>query len=285
VTGKNRRSFGSTSIFDGELPLRAGTAFLLATLAGFLTYSGVWPFTLMIAAGSAILAWEWSRLVRNAPMDSVFYVHAVAVIAACISTGAGAVWLAMLALGAGTLLAAVLTQTRGARAWSAFGVVYLGLPGILLVLFRSDAAFGIAAVFFLFLVVWSADIAAYFTGRAIGGPKLAPKISPGKTWSGLAGGLAVPTLLAYGFAVWLGDTRVLAVALLGAGLAFASQIGDLAESAIKRKFQVKDSGQLLPGHGGLFDRVDGLIGAALAAGGIAVARNLSGPGEALLMWP
>lgn len=285
MTGRNRRSGGPASKSDGELAQRTGSALLLAALAGLLTYSGVWPFTLMIAAGSAILAWEWGRLVRGARMDAAFYVHAAAVIAACISAGADAAWLAMPVLGAGALLAAIVTKVPGARAWSALGVLYLGLPGVLLVFFRSDAAFGIAAIFFLFLVVWSADTAAYFTGRAIGGPKLAPKISPGKTWSGLAGGLTVPTLLAYGFAVWLGDTRALALALLGAGLAFASQIGDLAESAIKRKFQVKDTGQLLPGHGGLFDRVDGLIGAVLVAGGIAAARNLSDPGEALLMWP
>ncbi len=285
MTGKNRRSGQSASILDGELAQRTGSALLFAAVVLLLTYSGVWPFTLMIAAGSAILAWEWGRLVRGALRDAAFHVHALAVIAACISTGADAVWLAMLALGAGALLAAIVTQTPGARPWSALGVLYMGLPGVLLVFFRSDAAFGVAAIFFLFLVVWSADTAAYFTGRAIGGPKLAPKISPGKTWSGLAGGLTVPTLLAYGFAVWLGDTRALALALLGAGLAFISQIGDLAESAIKRKFQVKDSGQLLPGHGGLFDRVDGLIGAVLAAGGIAAVRNLPDPGKALLMWP
>jgi len=280
----NRRSGKSTSIFGSELARRTGSALVLAVIAGLLTYSGVWPFTLLIAAGSAILAWEWSRLVRSAAMDAAFYVHALAAIAACICAGAGAVWLAVLALGAGALLAAIVNQTPGARPWSALGVLYMGLPGVFLVFFRSDAAFGAASIFFLFLVVWSADIAAYFTGRTIGGPKLAPKISPGKTWSGLAGGLMVPTLLAYGFALWLGDTWALAVALLGAVLAFASQIGDLTESAIKRKFRVKDSGQLLPGHGGLFDRVDGLIGAVLAAGGIAAARNLPDPGKALLIW-
>lgn len=285
MTGKDRRSGKPASIFNRELAQRTGSALLLAAIAGLLTYSGIWPFTLMIAAGSVILAWEWGRLVRGVTTDAAFYGHAGAAIAACICIGADAAWLAVPALGAGAVFAAIATQVSGTRLWSALGVLYLGLPGVSLVFLRTDAVFGVFAIFFLFLVVWSADIAAYFTGRTIGGPKLAPKISPGKTWSGLTGGLIVPTFLAYGFAVWLGDTWAMAIALLGAGLALTSQIGDLAESAIKRKFQVKDSGQWLPGHGGLFDRVDGLIGAALAAGGIAATRDLANPGEALLMWP
>jgi phosphatidate cytidylyltransferase len=140
-------------------------------------------------------------------------------------------------------------------------------------------------IFFLFMIVWSADTAAYFTGRAIGGPKLAPSISPGKTWAGFAGGLIAPTLLAFGFALWLGDTSAIVLGAIGAVLAVASQLGDLAESAIKRNFHVKDSGNILPGHGGLFDRVDGLIGAALAAGAVSATRSLLEPGKALLIWP
>lgn len=223
-----------------ELALRTASALVMATVACLATYAGVIPFTLMMAAGCLILAWEWRKLIRG---DS----HA---------------WF-----------------------WSAFGVLYLGLPILGLVWFRADTDLGLMVIFFLFMIVWSADTAAYFTGRAIGGPKLAPSISPGKTWAGFAGGLITPTLLATGFALWLGNTSAIALGAVGAILAVASQMGDLAESAIKRKFHVKDSGNILPGHGGLFDRVDGLIGASIAAGVIAALRSLHEPGKALLIWP
>ena len=126
---------------------------------------------------------------------------------------------------------------------------------------------------------------ARFVGRTLRGPKLAPSISPGKTWSGFAGGLLFPTALACGFALWLGGTSVLGLTLAGAGLALASQIGDLMESAVKRRFNVKDSGRLLPGHGGLLDRADGLIGAVLAAGCLAAIRDTVSPSQAILIWP
>ncbi len=285
MTGKRRRPGRSASRSHSEIAQRTLLALLLGAMAGLLTYSGVWPFTIMIAAASGILAWEWGRLVRGEVMDAAFYVHAAAVIAACICVGAGVAWFAMLALGAGALVAAFATRTSRTRMWSALGVLYIGTPASLLVYLRSDAAYGVAIIFFLYLVVWSADTAAYFTGRTIGGPKLAPNISPGKTWSGVVGGLVIPTLLAYGFALWLGGTWALGLALLGAGLALACQIGDLTESAIKRRFHVKDSGHLLPGHGGLFDRVDGLIGAVIAAGCVAAVRDFLEPGKALLIWP
>ena len=225
------------------------------------------------------------QLVRNAKWDAGFFIHTGAAVAACVLGVNGAGWTAVLVLMAGAGAAALAVAKLETRAWSAFGVLYLGLPCLLLVLFRADQAYGAAVIFFLFLVVWSADIAAYFTGRSLGGPKLAPRISPGKTWSGFAGGIAVPALLSFGYALWLGGTSAGILSLTGAALALSSQIGDLAESAIKRNFHVKDAGSLLPGHGGLFDRVDGLIGAALAASGITLFREYLIRGEALLIWP
>jgi len=268
-----------------ELMTRIGSALVLAAVACLVTYAGAIPFSLMLAVGAVILAWEWGRLVRAAENDLTFYAHAAAMILACGLVAADAAWMALITLVAGAGIVALLARSSRTMAWSAFGVLYFGFPIVILVMLRSDPAFGIVVIFFLFMIVWSADTAAYFTGRAIGGPKLAPSISPGKTWAGFAGGLITPTMLAYGFALWLGNSSAIMLAVAGAGLSVASQLGDLAESAIKRNFNVKDSGNILPGHGGLFDRVDGLIGAALAAGVIAASRSLFEPGKALLIWP
>jgi phosphatidate cytidylyltransferase len=285
VSGKVRQPGEAKDTPHRELLVRTSSAIMLATLACLLTYAGVIPFSLMMAAGGVILAWEWGRLVREKSNDVVFYAHATAMVAAGGFALSGASWMAFSVLFAGIAITALLASDNRARIWSALGVLYLGLPILIFILLRADPAFGFASIIFLFIIVWSSDTAAYFTGRAIGGPKLAPSISPGKTWAGFAGGLIAPTLLAFGFALWLGTTSVIMLAAVGAGLAVASQLGDLAESAIKRTFQVKDSGNILPGHGGLFDRVDGLIGAALAAGVVAASRSPLEPGKALLIWP
>jgi len=165
-----------------------------------------------------------------------------------------------------------------------------GLPMLALVALRSDPAYGLAAIIFLLIVVWTTDIGAYFAGRAMGGPKLAPRISPKKTWSGAIGGL-VAAVVASALFVWfllpadlLPDT-LLPLILLAAVLSAVSQCGDLLESALKRRFDVKDSSRLIPGHGGLMDRVDALIVAAVAGGLVGVARGgADAAGAGLLLW-
>ena len=128
---------------------------MLATIAGLLTYAGLWPFTFMVAAGSAILAWEWGRLVRQATLDAGFIIHAATTIATCFVAATGSGWTAFLVLVAGACAAALATHKLHTRAWSAFGVLYLGLPGLLLVLFRADQDYGIAAIFFKAMVMAS----------------------------------------------------------------------------------------------------------------------------------
>ncbi len=285
MSGNTRPTGNAKEPRHRELITRTASAVILATSACLVTYAGVIPFSLLMTAGGLILAWEWGRLVREQGNDLTFYAHAAATIAACGFAVSNAGWMALISLLAGAGIAALLSKDSPARLWSALGVLYLGLPILILIWLRADPAYGLMVIFFLFMIVWSADTAAYFTGRAIGGPKLAPSISPGKTWAGFAGGLIAPTLLAFGFALWLGDTSAIVLGAIGAVLAVASQLGDLAESAIKRNFHVKDSGNILPGHGGLFDRVDGLIGAALAAGAVSATRSLLEPGKALLIWP
>jgi phosphatidate cytidylyltransferase len=175
------------------------------------------------------------------------------------------------------------TPSREQGAWAVAGLAYAALPAFALVWLRSDALLGAAAVIYLFAVAWTTDTASYAAGSLIGGPKLAPKISPQKTWSGFIVGLLAPALVGIAFAFALKNTSGLRLALLSVGLAAACQIGDLAESWVKRRFGVKDMSQLIPGHGGLLDRVDGLLFAAILAALIAL-RDPANPGRGLLIW-
>lgn len=147
--------------------------------------------------------------------------------------------------------------------WLIAGILYISIPSGILIWLRGDVASGMITIFWLFAVVWTADIAAYISGRSIGGPKLAPRISPKKTWAGFIGGITIATLVAGSFAVYW-DGSPLLLGIWGAVVAIASQAGDLLESAIKRHFGVKDSSTLIPGHGGVLDRVDALVAGAVA---------------------
>ena len=145
-------------------------------------------------------------------------------------------------------------------------MVYVGIAVASLVFMRHDLGFGTTLT--LFVAVWAVDIGAYFTGRTLGGPKLAPRLSPNKTWSGLIGGIVAATLVLFAHALrHHGGFGTIGGALLsGATIAVLAQAGDLFESWLKRRAGVKDSGRLIPGHGGLFDRLDGLLAVAFANG-------------------
>ena len=181
-----------------------------------------------------------------------------------------------------------MTRGRGGgeRAiWLGFGALYVVLPTAALIVLRGGDPAGWVGIAFIFAIVWATDTAAYFGGRSIGGPKLWRRVSPGKTWSGaltgfvagIAAGVLVSRLGA--------GTSVPAAAGAAALLSIAAQLGDLLESAVKRRFAVKDSGSVIPGHGGVLDRIDSLYGAAVAAWLLAAAglsgqlfRSIGGPG-------
>ncbi len=170
------------------------------------------------------------------------------------------------------------------RNWAAAGFFYAAAAEIASVLVRLDSAKGFVALMFVLLIVWVTDIGGYFAGRGIGGPKLWPRVSPKKTWAGAIGGFVASLAVAGGFAAFdLGKTGPLL--LLGAVLSVVSQFGDLFESAVKRRFGVKDSSHIIPGHGGLLDRLDGFVAAVVVAAIFGFLRGgADGVGRGLMVW-
>jgi phosphatidate cytidylyltransferase len=162
--------------------------------------------------------------------------------------------------------------------WMVLGSVYIAIPTAAMIWLRGDDIPGMTTIIWLFLVVWGADTGAYLSGRAIGGPKLAPRISPKKTWAGFVGGISIASLISVAFHFYT-PGEILNLAVIGFLVALASQLGDLLESMAKRHFDVKDSSNLIPGHGGVLDRVDGLV-----IGAVALAMILLIFGQGVLPW-
>jgi phosphatidate cytidylyltransferase len=268
----------------GELTLRVCSALVLVPLAVGTAYLGGWPFAMFWSLAAIGVFWEWSTLVAG---DGRRLMLALG----------GATLVVSLALAAiGSLIGAVILTALGAvgvapiapaqlRGWVVGGLPYSGAIGIAPIALRSDSEHGFIAVMFLFAIVWTTDIVAYFLGRMIGGPKLLPRVSPKKTWSGAISGLAGAVLAAVALAAAAGLSGLLAIALIAAILSAVAQAGDLFESLLKRKFGAKDSGRLIPGHGGLMDRLDGFVFAAAVAALIGILRGgVEAPARGLLVW-
>lgn len=242
------------------------SSIVMAAVALLALGAGPAGFNLLVVVGAAILAWEWTRLCGGGRFGRTGAIQAaivVAVVAAAI-VGRPEIGLALVVAGIAGGYVAARTSGRDHPRWIAAGAVYIGLPCMALVWLRAGASGG-PLILWLLLTVCATDIGAFFAGRLIGGPKLAPRLSPKKTWAGLGGGAlsaAVVGMLTAAFDSDAPPGMVLAIA--GAILAVVAQGGDLGESWVKRRFGVKDASQLIPGHGGLFDRVDGLLAAALA---------------------
>ena len=228
---------------------------------------GVWAM-LLIALVSGAMIWEFRSITLHGGgacgFDVAFLLLGVVggvVVAQLWSWPAGFVWLAWsLVAGAVTDLAA---GRRRAMGWGVAGGAYIGAAGIGFLYLRAMEPYGLSTALWVFLVVAAADVGGYFAGRLIGGPKLWPRVSPKKTWAGTAGGVVLAVGLGGLFSWATTGTYLLQVCAVSAGAAVLSQGGDLAESALKRHFGVKDSGRLLPGHGGALDRFDGLVAAVL----------------------
>jgi phosphatidate cytidylyltransferase len=265
-----------------NLVMRVIAALILAPLAIAIAYAGGWLWILLVTLAVIGLYVEWLTIVglaREMPVV-VSGIAALAVTGLCLAIGRIDAASGVLAIG----LAAVALLTRERRNWTAAGFFYAAAAEMASVLVRLDSVKGFVALIFVLLIVWVTDIGGYFAGRGIGGPKLWPRVSPKKTWAGAAGGFAASLAVAFGFAAFdLGKTG--ALLLLSAVLSVVSQLGDLFESAVKRRFGVKDSSHVIPGHGGLLDRLDGFVAAIIVAAIFGFLRGgADGVGRGLMVW-
>ncbi len=247
-----------------DLRLRFISALVLGPLVLLITYLGNLPFAALTLVASGLFLWEWFTITGTQAKSPSSLTGFTTLFAIGVLTVAGHPDLGLGAMVAGALIAYALDGFSKAGRWAIEGILYSGLALFSLLVLREGSN-GLLVAFFLLFVVWATDIFAYFTGRALGGPKLWPRVSPKKTWSGAIGGLVLATVFGAGVAFVANAQDLMLWALLAAGLSVVSQAGDLLESAIKRRFDVKDSSKLIPGHGGIMDRIDGLVAAAIFA--------------------
>jgi phosphatidate cytidylyltransferase len=256
-----------------ELGTRVISALVLGFVALAAAYAGGWPFTLFWLAAGIAVAVEWVGMTRCEPRRPIQVL---------LGTGLAALTLLYLAsaglgtsalVGAGVAaFGAVLARSARDRLWVVSGFCYAIVISLVPPIVRDRPELGLVGLLWMFAVVWTTDVAAYFTGRRLGGPKLWPRVSPKKTWSGFVGGIVAATIAGVLVATiaqrfgWTSPAGATAVAVGSAVASIASQLGDLGESGLKRRFDVKDSSHLIPGHGGVMDRLDGFWAVAVLVG-------------------
>jgi phosphatidate cytidylyltransferase len=268
----------------GELVLRVCSALVLVPIAIGTAYLGGWPFAVFWGLAAMGVLWEWISLVARSDHRTVLMTGGASLALAVALVATGHLLAAVIVLAISTLGVAALAPAKW-RTWIAAGVPYAGALGVAPVVLRSDSEDGFLSVIFLFAIVWTTDVVAYFSGRAIGGPKLMAQVSPKKTWSGAIGGTLAAVIVAFILAKVMALSGLFASAMLAVVLSICAQGGDLFESFLKRRFGAKDSGHLIPGHGGLMDRLDGFITASVVAALIGLLRGgFEAPGRGLLVW-
>jgi phosphatidate cytidylyltransferase len=261
---------------------RVAAALVLSPLAIAAAYAGSWWWIAPVTLLAIGLFVEWLTVVGSAREKSVVAAGVVALAVAGLCLGFARVELALAALALGVAATALLSVRQ--RRWTSAGFLYAGAAQMASVLVRFDTATGFIALVFVLLIVWVTDIGGYFAGRGIGGAKLWPRVSPNKTWAGAIGGFAASLVVALGFAA-LDLGRSWPLLMLAAVLSVVAQLGDLFESAVKRRFGVKDSSHIIPGHGGLMDRFDGYIAAIVLASIFGLLRGgVDGVGRGLMVW-
>jgi phosphatidate cytidylyltransferase len=272
VTGQGSRN----------LLMRVAAALVLAPLAIAVAYAGSWWWIVPVTLLAIGLSVEWLTVVGSAREKRVIAASVVALTVAGLCLGFARVELALVALGLGAAATALLSSRQ--RGWTSGGFLYAGAAQMASVVVRLDSATGFVALVFVMLIVWVTDIGGYFAGRGIGGAKLWPRVSPNKTWAGAIGGFGASLVIASGFAA-LDLGQAWPLLMLAAVLSVVAQLGDLFESAVKRRFGVKDSSHIIPGHGGLMDRLDGFVAAIVLASIFGLLRGgVDGVGRGLMVW-
>ena len=263
----------------GSLGRRAVSALVLAGIGVLSIGAGGILFNVAVLVVAALLVWEWARLADRSAVRagvaglSVLAALTVGLVFSPLSIAFGLV----VAVAVVWLAARLIAVPSGG--WIALGILYVGAWAVAVLWLRAEPTGGREAVFWLVAVCVATDTGAYFIGRLIGGPKLAPRLSPKKTWAGCIGGLLCAGALGYGAAPYMRMSDAALLAAASVGVSIAAQLGDLLESAAKRRYGAKNSGSLIPGHGGLFDRFDSIIGATLA---VAVACLFVG--RSVILW-
>lgn len=271
----------------GDLGVRIASALVMAAFALAALWVGGWLFAAFWTAAGIVILWEWQHLVGGEGLSLRLGTGAgvAALTAGFASLGYPQAAMAIVALGAAVV---AFISGRERALWAGAGVLYAGALVLAVCILRNSLFYGLAAILWLFAVVWTTDVMAYFGGRLIGGPKLWPRVSPAKTWSGFLVGVASGAVAGCLVALWWttpGEASLLPLLALGVLAAALSQGGDLFESAVKRRFGVKDSGHIIPGHGGMMDRLDGFIFAAVfAAAAGTLHKGVVAAAHGLLVW-
>ena len=258
-----------------SLGLRWISALVLAPIAVLLTWWGGGFLHVMIAILAVLMAFEWNRLIFGSSGKWYFIIHALISVTAIGLLHFELLQASLLAtlLGAIGIFIVSFILNRSLF-WPCLGVVYTTLPCLGFAWIRSQPELGLGVAISLLFVVWATDTGAYFFGRTIGGPKLVPRLSPSKTWAGLVGAVCWACVFAGGAAYIWGARPIVLFAVIGAVLGLLAQVGDIAESAVKRHFNAKDTSGFIPGHGGVLDRLDGLMFAVLAVSLIMLSGSL-----------
>ncbi|MFC4270396.1 phosphatidate cytidylyltransferase [Sneathiella chungangensis] len=243
---------------------RVISALVLAPVAIGALYLGGFFFLLFLIGAAAIMAYEWCRASLESSPGVITVLTGLTLIVALSMIGKIQITEVVGIIISGAILITIVAYFRKktkALVWAFFGPICIGAPVIALMTLRSIPETGFALTFGLFLVIWATDIGAYFSGKTIGGPKIAPSISPNKTWAGLIGGMISAMIVAWAVNHFLIGGQIAPIAVLGLGAicAILAQVGDFAESAWKRHFGIKDASNLIPGHGGVMDRLDGIF--------------------------